>query len=104
MREDLNVVDDALAAISAELPTLAAAAAVEVAEHLQHLVEKQKVSVDQEGRVAARIKAGDLASADEILAAVEAGQDLPDPVTLDVLDAFFPAVPEALSSGLQGDH
>jgi hypothetical protein len=102
-REDLNVVVDELAAIEKELPGLADAAVVQISEHLQRLVDEQQVSVDQEGRIKARIEAGDLASADEILAAVEAGQDLPDPVTLDVLDAFFPAVPDALVGGLTGD-
>lgn len=100
-REDLNVVDAELTAISDELPALAAEAEAKTVEHLQRLVADQKASVEQEDRVRRQIEAQDLASADEILAAIEAGQDLPDPVTLDALEAFFPGVPEALkSSGL----
>lgn len=102
-REDLNIVDDELDRIERALPELAAAAAGELSAKLHQLVESGTVGVDAERRIQERIAGNDLASADEILAAVEAGLDLPELVTLDLLTEFFPAIPKALPSGLTGD-
>lgn len=102
-REHLNVVADELTRIELELPVLATEAAAELAAKLQSLVDDGRVSVDEERRVQDRIDAGDLASADEILAAVEAGLDLPAPVTLELLTQFFPGVPTSLPGGLSRD-
>ncbi|MBL8931671.1 MAG: hypothetical protein JNL54_16240 [Kineosporiaceae bacterium] len=99
-REDLNVVAAELTRIELELPVLATEAAAELAAKLQSLVEDGRVSVDEERRVQDRINAGDLAGADEILAAVEAGLDLPAPVTLELLTQFFPGGPTSLPDGL----
>lgn len=102
-REDLNVVDVELDRIERALPELAAVAAAELNAKLHMLVESGRVGVDAERRIQQRIEANDLASADEILAAVEAGLDLPDLVTLDLFTEFFPDVPKALQTGLTGE-
>jgi hypothetical protein len=99
-REDLGVVEAELDAIAARLPELATAAAAAITAHLNTLVENGRVSLDEERRVRGQIAVGELASADEVLAAVEAGLPLPDPVTPDLLVEFFPTVPDALPLGL----
>ena len=97
---DLAGVRTTLDKIAATLPHYSQRATTRLSDQLESASAEHEVSVGDVARVRAFIDGGDLATAEELIYLLETNEELPSPHQHNDLALFFPAVPEALPSGI----
>ncbi|WP_433513811.1 hypothetical protein ACQP2T_61405 [Nonomuraea sp. CA-143628] len=105
-RTDLHEVRHQLGKIKQMLPELRDAAAVRLRDRLNRVVAERQKPVDpaEPEKISELISAGKLSIAEELISCLENDADLPAWEPRQDLEAFFPAVPDALPQGITAEH
>jgi hypothetical protein len=105
-RTDLHEVRRQLGEIKERLPLLRGAAAKRLSDRLDWVLAERQKPVDpaEHAQITELIGDGKLSIAEELIYCLDNNADLPEWEPRQDLEAFFPAVPDALPRGIQEEH